>query len=177
MKKKDLRIGKYFPIDAVPNLRMGVAMVFERGFDPKPIPDSIIKPDELFKHENPDGKKKFYLPQITGAHNFYTPLTNASYVEIAFRIESRGPRLTFGRKGEDKPFTIGEKGKGRGHIYVALRLYHPNNLPDPNWHFEPIFIRVSNDRHMFFLKVYAYWNSTEIKIDILSDPKDLPRFF
>jgi len=177
MQKEDLAIGKYFSIGVIPNLRIGVAIVFEAKVNPKLVPDSLIDPEELFEHQNPDGKQKYYMPKIEGTFNFYAPFTNASYAEIAFRIDNRGPIITFGRKTEDQPFKIGKKGHGMIYTYIALRLYHPNKLPKPGWHFEPVFVRVSTGSHSYFIKLYAYWNSETVEIRISSNPKSLPGFF
>lgn len=64
------------------------------------------------------------------------------------------------------------------HGYVALRLYHHNNLPENHsgWHFEPVYVSVAGEN---FYRIDAEWDDEKIVIiatPLDGDSSEIPEF-
>lgn len=64
------------------------------------------------------------------------------------------------------------------HDYVALRLYHQNNLPEnhSDWHFEPVYVSVAGEN---FYRIDAEWDDEKIVIiatPLDDDSSEIPEF-
>lgn len=63
------------------------------------------------------------------------------------------------------------------HGYIALRLYHQDNLPEipANWHFEPVYAVIAGDD---FYRINAIWQNEEITITatrVSNDSSEIPK--
>ncbi len=77
---------------------------------------------------------------------------------------------------ETKPF-VPKKDAGT-HEYIALRIYHQDNLPadQPDWHFEPVYTVIDGED---FYRINAIWQNEEITVtatQLHNDSSEIPKF-
>jgi len=137
---------------------------------------------------------------------FFGKNVDECYGEIQFRAkykEARNgkidklDRVVFGRNqsfdtriGEWAPETksiVPKKGgeeieKDDSHGYISLRIFHQCHKPEkqPDWHFEPVYVRVDADGDFYYYRINAEWQETKITIltTLLLDNNDpqIPAF-
>ena len=155
MEKKDLEKRKFMPIhDDIQELEFAIGIVFEPDVEPELIPGAILKIGE-FASWNPKGEngkpRKFYARHIKDAFALYAPLRREIYAELILYRTNRQSKFLFGRKGEKRPFTFSED---KDHL--PLRIYRNAKAP-PDWCFNPLFIRVENNKETCLIKISVDW--------------------
>jgi len=178
MKKEDLAKKKFVPIhDVIKEIELAVAMVFLPNIEPELITDTGLTIGEL-PSWNPKGLdralKKIYAPFVKNDGNapdfyFYTPLRQEIYGEIVFRRTNTQAEILFGRNGEKNPFTFS---KGKNHL--NLRIYRNGNALQ-NWQFNPLFIRIEDDKTICLVRMLVNWSGDRVRIRF-REPSNPPRF-
>lgn len=155
MRKEDLEKKKFMPIhDNIQDLELAVGIVFESDVEPELIPGAILTIGE-FPSWNPkgeDGKpRKFYARHIKNTPALYAPLRREKYAELILHRTNRQSKFLFGRRGEKRPFTFLED-----KDYLPLRIYRNAEAPR-NWSFNPLFIRIENEKEFCLAKISVNW--------------------
>ena len=91
-------------------------------------------------------------------------LRGASYGEILLNNNRSGARVLFGRNKEDDSFGFGEDAR-----YISLRFYAQENLPDSEWEFDPLYVRIDKGSTRSFLCLTPRWENDVSVVEIYHD--------